>query len=346
MKKAFAMFAVVAAMACPLTALAAPETMPDGTVFDAEYYAQTNPDVVAAVGADAGALYQHYAQFGKKEGRLPYADGAVADPGAATGAVITLPDGTVFDPVFYAQTYPDIAAALGTDAQLLAQHYMQCGKAEGRLPAAGTANAVVPGEAAAPAVDPAAALMTYRGLIVTGDNPAYTEIINSARALLNAPEVVIPNITSEDIVDGIACNDGNVVRVSVVYSNLNNTDPNAEHYPYHVEGIIDGNQFSRYCMYGPEMARLEAAQNAAIANIIAKNQDFQGMVAYVLDPSDRFVLVYSDLIGLVNIVSESDISNLKTGNAVMVHVIRMATEADNAGRDVDAQIIATLTQVQ
>ncbi|MBR3103207.1 MAG: hypothetical protein IKH46_05230 [Lachnospiraceae bacterium] len=70
------------------------------------------------------------------------------------------------------------------------------------------------------------------------------------------------------------------------------------------------------------------------------------MVAYVLDPSDRFVLVYSDLIGLVNIVSESDISNLKTGNAVMVHVIRMATEADNAGRDVDAQIIATLTQVQ
>ena len=27
-----------------LTAFAAPRTMPDGTVFDAEYYAQTNPE--------------------------------------------------------------------------------------------------------------------------------------------------------------------------------------------------------------------------------------------------------------------------------------------------------------
>ena len=29
---------------------AAPVTMPDGGIFDAEYYAQTNPDVVAILG--------------------------------------------------------------------------------------------------------------------------------------------------------------------------------------------------------------------------------------------------------------------------------------------------------
>jgi len=55
-----------------MTAFAAPETMPDGTVFDAEYYAQTYPDVVAALGTDAGAMYQHYVTFGRNEGRLAY----------------------------------------------------------------------------------------------------------------------------------------------------------------------------------------------------------------------------------------------------------------------------------
>ena len=49
---------------------AAPETMPDGTVFDAEYYAQTYPDVANAVGTDRDALYNHYVSFGKAEGRL------------------------------------------------------------------------------------------------------------------------------------------------------------------------------------------------------------------------------------------------------------------------------------
>jgi hypothetical protein len=42
-------------------------------VFDADYYAQNNPDVVQALGTDANALYSHYVNFGKTEGRLPYA---------------------------------------------------------------------------------------------------------------------------------------------------------------------------------------------------------------------------------------------------------------------------------
>ena len=56
-----------------LTAFAAPETMPDGTVFDAEFYAQTYPDVVQIYGTDASALYSHYVDFGKAEGRLTIA---------------------------------------------------------------------------------------------------------------------------------------------------------------------------------------------------------------------------------------------------------------------------------
>lgn len=53
-----------------MTAFAAPVTYPDGTVFDAEYYAERYPDVKAVFGTDANLLYQHYVVFGKAEGRL------------------------------------------------------------------------------------------------------------------------------------------------------------------------------------------------------------------------------------------------------------------------------------
>lgn len=42
-----------------------------------------------------------------------------------------------FDPVFYAQTYPDVAAAFGTDANVLYAHYILYGQKEGRIPYAG-----------------------------------------------------------------------------------------------------------------------------------------------------------------------------------------------------------------
>lgn len=58
-------------MAFPTTVLAAPKQMSDGTYFDAEYYASTNPDVFAAFGNDESLLWQHYLMFGKNEGRLP-----------------------------------------------------------------------------------------------------------------------------------------------------------------------------------------------------------------------------------------------------------------------------------
>ena len=69
MKKLLATVTLTGAVvASPLTAFAAPQTMPDGTIFDAEYYAQKNPDVVAALGTDAGILYQHYVMSGKMKG--------------------------------------------------------------------------------------------------------------------------------------------------------------------------------------------------------------------------------------------------------------------------------------
>lgn len=53
-----------------MTAYAQPKTMTDGNVFDAEFYAETYPDVREALGNDETALYNHYVQYGKSEGRL------------------------------------------------------------------------------------------------------------------------------------------------------------------------------------------------------------------------------------------------------------------------------------
>ena len=43
----------------------------------------------------------------------------------------------LFDPIYYAQTYPDVAAVLGTDAEALYNHYVNFGQKEDRIPYAG-----------------------------------------------------------------------------------------------------------------------------------------------------------------------------------------------------------------
>jgi len=53
--------------------------MADGTMFDAQFYAQTYVDVANAVGTDEAALYNHYVNHGKAEGRKAYADAATTD---------------------------------------------------------------------------------------------------------------------------------------------------------------------------------------------------------------------------------------------------------------------------
>ena len=51
-----------------LSVAAAPKDMGDGQLFDAEFYADTYPDLKAAFGYDEGKLYAHYLQFGKAKG--------------------------------------------------------------------------------------------------------------------------------------------------------------------------------------------------------------------------------------------------------------------------------------
>ncbi|MBD5494477.1 MAG: hypothetical protein HDR12_08930 [Lachnospiraceae bacterium] len=89
--KGFLMAAFAATMlfGTTLTSEAAPKTMPDGQIFDAQFYAQSYPDVVAAFGNDENLLYSHYVSFGKSEGRLPYAGAQGAADTQGTGMADT-----------------------------------------------------------------------------------------------------------------------------------------------------------------------------------------------------------------------------------------------------------------
>ena len=73
-----------------MTVCAAPQAMPDGGMFDAQYYAQSNPDVVAVFGTDENALYEHYKLCGQAEGRKSYEAEMVSDESATPGEFKTL----------------------------------------------------------------------------------------------------------------------------------------------------------------------------------------------------------------------------------------------------------------
>ena len=141
-----AITAAAAALVCVLPVCAQPQDMGDGTLFDAVYYAQNNPDVVRIYGNDPQMLYLHYNTFGKAEGRAPYAVAATsAAPASATtanaasaGNTRTTPDTqSQFNAAFYASTYPDVAAVYGNDPVALYNHYLTLGYYEGRLGHAG-----------------------------------------------------------------------------------------------------------------------------------------------------------------------------------------------------------------
>ena len=90
-----------------MTVFAAPKTMPDGTIFDAEFYASQNPDVVKAFGTKESSLYNHYKKYGRAEGRLAYAQvtgeaiqptGSISDQVKALGITYDpSKDATLFD---------------------------------------------------------------------------------------------------------------------------------------------------------------------------------------------------------------------------------------------------------
>lgn len=112
--------ALVLGLGCGITASASERVVSYGFVFDPQFYAETNPDVVSSLGLDMelvelemedDTLTRHYVESGMAEGRVPY-----------------------FDAVYYAAANPDVAAAYGTDPQVLYRHYVEHGRAEGRLP--------------------------------------------------------------------------------------------------------------------------------------------------------------------------------------------------------------------
>ncbi len=114
-----------------IVANAQPKEMKDGSVFDAEYYAQRYADVVAVYGMEEASLFQHYTDYGKSENRE-----AVKAPSKAT-----------FDADYYASVNPDVVAVYGTGSNNLYQHYLQYGKEEGRNPVAAAGVKVTTGAA-------------------------------------------------------------------------------------------------------------------------------------------------------------------------------------------------------
>lgn len=117
--------------------VANPRTMPDGGLFDVNYYISHNQDVAYALGVYEDVLYNHYKLFGKAEGRLPYDPSyniSLSVINTKTNATLPLPNEDIFDPAYYAKAYPDVVAALGNDSNTLYQHYVLFGINEGRMP--------------------------------------------------------------------------------------------------------------------------------------------------------------------------------------------------------------------
>ncbi len=82
------------------------------TAFDADYYASKYPDIKAAYGTDKEAMFNHFLNYGMKEGRMMNAK---------------------FDPVAYTTAYPDIKAIIKeSDYSNAYIHYVTFGQKEGR----------------------------------------------------------------------------------------------------------------------------------------------------------------------------------------------------------------------
>lgn len=80
-------------------------------VFNPTYYANKYADLKKAFGVNATALFNHFKQYGMKEGRKASAN---------------------FDVKVYKNTYADLRAAFGENLPLYYKHYIEYGKKEGR----------------------------------------------------------------------------------------------------------------------------------------------------------------------------------------------------------------------
>ena len=122
-------------------------------IFDAEYYASKYSDLKEAYGSDEEALYQHFINYGIKEGRVmnpvidvvkyreQYKDLQAAfgdDWDAYINHYFTYgvnehrENGTDFDLLAYLNAYGDLQAAFGNDYVAIAKHYEETGIKENR----------------------------------------------------------------------------------------------------------------------------------------------------------------------------------------------------------------------
>ena len=122
-------------------------------VFDAEYYAEHNADVVAAFGTDEAALFTHFAVFGVNEGRQGMAAFNVSE---------------------YRNAYPDLQAAYGDDWDAYVNHYMTMGVYEGRI--AGVYGSI---DTQAPSVDTTVPAPVEISQPVVSENPSLEEVVAS-----------------------------------------------------------------------------------------------------------------------------------------------------------------------
>lgn len=120
------------------------------TAFDPSYYFEKYVDVANEYGFDTQALFNHYQTAGMQEGRFPNresewkaAAGYVATQEERTAFMMQIPspnpenansDLPKFDPIYYYNNYPDVAAVIGPDAIGLLNHYFAYGYSEARLP--------------------------------------------------------------------------------------------------------------------------------------------------------------------------------------------------------------------
>jgi len=131
-------------------------------VFDADYYAANNADVVNAVGTSSSALLKHYMQSGIYEGRSASA---------------------TFNATAYKNRYADLRSIYGEDMIKYVVHYVSCGQAENR-----DANATTPG-----AARESTTTYTYLGSYTTRYNSreARATNVNLAASLLSG--TIVPS---------------------------------------------------------------------------------------------------------------------------------------------------------
>jgi SAM-dependent methyltransferase len=98
--------------------------------FDEAWYLASYPDAAEAVARGEFASGRaHYLGYGRREGRLP---AGAAAPGGA-GAKVAAAAG--FDEAWYLARYPDVAEAVRRgDLRSGREHYLACGRQEGRFP--------------------------------------------------------------------------------------------------------------------------------------------------------------------------------------------------------------------